>query len=374
MPQATIKLGADPEFEVRDSTGRFVNAHDVISDGSRHNKFGLDGSSSTGELRVSAGTPDEILADIDRTLTTAHGVLPDFKIYGGAYKSVPLGGHIHFSGIDSSPRLVAMLDTFISQPLRKISNASGRERGGSYGRDGQYRPQPHGWEYRSPCSWISHPKIALGVLTIASVCANRVKQMSQGMTYTDKSGVTKLMTYFNTVADLLEGASVTERNIIAEFYAIVERMAKADAKLEEVEIFKAWRKSNDVPVNVNKLKIDFQFKTTDIGLKEIKAKFDAIEQYKVPADAVTETYLIVGIKQGDRYYSWEDCIFVPNAIKDRVPHILFRARVVGWESANIGLTSTLRQNTDRVVKSLEFMRRSLKKQPKDVISILEGVV
>jgi hypothetical protein len=133
IPSAiNIKLGADPEFEVYDSAKSFISASDCIRGGTSA-KFGHDGSSSTGELRTDPGSPEIVVKSISNILSEGYQEIKNYNVFAGAGKRVPLGGHIHFSGIDADRALIGMLDTFIAQPLRRISNTSLRDNSG-YGK------------------------------------------------------------------------------------------------------------------------------------------------------------------------------------------------------------------------------------------------
>jgi hypothetical protein len=149
MPKK-LMIGADPEFEVRDSTGRFVSANRAIK--SISNEFGTDGCSDTGEIRPKPGTPEVVLENISKILSNGNEKVENgMNLFAGAYSHVPLGGHIHFSGVEDDDSLIESLDILITKPLRKISHSKHRQDTG-YGDLGEYNSNSHGWEYRAPCS------------------------------------------------------------------------------------------------------------------------------------------------------------------------------------------------------------------------------
>jgi len=176
-----IMIGADPEFEIR-RNGRMVEAHNLIRDPRRSAQIGLDGATSTGELRPRPGNAEQVAANLDRLIGRLASIIPgsDYQVVAGSGVDLPLGGHVHFSGVEVTQGLLDALDKFISEPLNQKSSGAASRHTRGYGRPGMYRPQPHGWEYRTPCSWIVSPSVALGVLTIAEVLsqAERVEALS----------------------------------------------------------------------------------------------------------------------------------------------------------------------------------------------------
>jgi len=88
----------------------------------------------------------------------------DLDAAGNRY---PCGGHIHFGGLPSEyvpSALIELLDDFIGRRTRKLN---GEARGG-YGRPGDWRQQPHGFEYRTPPAAVfANPKIAEITLKLA---------------------------------------------------------------------------------------------------------------------------------------------------------------------------------------------------------------
>lgn len=167
-----LAIGADPEFAlVRENYQQEgIPAFRYFSGLST--KLGVDGASSTGEIRPSPGTAAMVTNHISYILNEAVDKLPEdvqIRAGGGKYFSRSLGGHIHFN-IPPERELIDLLDYFIGTPLKR--KRGGARPGGGYGSLGQYRTHTYGrsqngFEYRTPPSWITHPKIAYCTLMIA---------------------------------------------------------------------------------------------------------------------------------------------------------------------------------------------------------------
>lgn len=219
-----FKIGADPEFEFR-RNGHTVRASDVFGfDLTSH--LGTDGASSTAELRVNAGSYYEITQEISRLIGQAQKV-SGCEAYAGSGITMPLGGHIHFSGIPTDAFFIGQLEKFITAPLNTVSDRSARHH---YGHQrGEIRRQPHGWEFRSPLSWLSTPILTNGVLAIAWVLARAYKN-GECHRILNK-------------ATLLDYCYKRERVAIDLFFESIKIYKRDGTKLESIEMFKAWGKA-----------------------------------------------------------------------------------------------------------------------------------
>lgn len=240
-----IKIGADPEFEILDANHHLVSAYSYFTgDNALYDKLGVDGCSSTGELRPDPGTPTFVMQEINRLVAKAGRELqPQHDIHAGGGQMLPLGGHIHFSGISVSGTFVYTLDRLITRPLKELSSSDRRSTDG-YDSEGSTRSNNHGWEYRSPCSWLAHPVIARGVLEIAYQLAllwdvhitketNREKQVDWLDKFDDLKTVDNLI-------DIITDVKVVK--VLTEYQEILYKMRTEGVYLEEVEVLMAWKK------------------------------------------------------------------------------------------------------------------------------------
>ena len=349
LESTQIKLGADPEFEVHRRDGSFISAEAVITDYGNRKQFGCDGSSSTGEIRTDPGDPEIVVKSISEILTKAARQLSGYGLYAGAGTNVSLGGHIHFSGISSMIFILNELDSLIAIPLKKISNYTFRENH-FYGQLGEYRNQPHGWEYRSPCSWISHPLIAAGVLQIAYECAKAY----------EKTGKT-----FSSKEELIQYVELTDLRAaekIKTFYKIIDRMVAKNVKLESVELFQAWRKrpiSNQADsVKTAKKAIEFDFSQDD-NLDTIRYGLAKCREYGMRRVSGVERIGIVGASFNRTPL---ERIFVSRELAKRLPKRLCKVKVQVWEFDKIGLSHLLRQNINKSVDVLRLIKYVLKNE------------
>ena len=189
-----VSLGADPEFGffVERNT-KFVQnlksnedlcTDEVLDEIIRHqcHSYGTDGCECVGEIRprysINANT---LNSNILRCLRGCynHGGVKEAKGFGfnggslskglGELGSEPfsIGGHIHF-GVPHTEKLMArlMLPSVFMLFLESSPNNIERRDNCGYGTLQDYRDQDHGFEYRVPCSWLTEPRLSLGVLSL----------------------------------------------------------------------------------------------------------------------------------------------------------------------------------------------------------------
>lgn len=180
-----LTIGCDPEFMVLDSQDRTISCG--INHTCPHGNIGNDHGGRVGEMRPSPGTPAQVTQNLKQLFLYIKERHPNIKIVcggGGAFHE-STGGHIHFGlpnwGSDwygpqhergrrapqnDQQRLIAALDYFVGLRLKKVPGGK-RGGSGSYGRPGDVRSQPHGFEYRTPPSWIADPVIAESTMAIS---------------------------------------------------------------------------------------------------------------------------------------------------------------------------------------------------------------
>lgn len=188
-----ITIGSDPEFIlVKESqltlSGELVPAYKLCPRDARIHiaRIGCDGAIATGELRPKqAADPIQHYRNIKRLIIQSRRrLLRDrwIKIKGniklqmragstGALQR-PLGGHIHFGGVPPPLiREVVALDRYVSLPLVFVEQMPHNvlRRNAQFGKLGNVRSQPWGFEYRTPASWIIDPNVTIGVLCLAYI-------------------------------------------------------------------------------------------------------------------------------------------------------------------------------------------------------------
>jgi hypothetical protein len=235
-----VRIGADPEFELH-KNGIFFPANKVLF--GLNTPLGTDGISTTGELRPclkSGGTGEYLFYQvkgshnapssqgISALLTQLARMLDESsEVYAGSGCCRPLGGHIHFSGIDKDEVFLATLDRLITLPLKLVSETQLRTSKG-YGKPGatEERKFHGGWEYRSPLSWISTPDVAKGVLSMAWLLAQAQRH--------------GCLAQFQTWDDFLDYPRKGHARNIRKFKDTLHDLNQRNLKLENIEVLKAW--------------------------------------------------------------------------------------------------------------------------------------
>ena len=232
-----IKIGADPEFCFKQN-GELIDASSVLGYSFIDNsELGTDASDDTAEIRPEAGSYWQVADRISRLLKVAASF--GYDGFAGSGDAIPLGGHIHFSGIQVSIDLQKKLNRFIASPLNSISDTKLRRREG-FGHMWRLgnkeldivRINHHGWEYRAAASWLSTPILTKGALAIAWVLAKA----------TYRNDLHKI----GNVDGLLKYSTKAESIHIRLFYDAIKNYKNNNIKLEQIEMFAAWGKSKEV--------------------------------------------------------------------------------------------------------------------------------
>lgn len=189
VPLEQITLGADPEFVMQSPKGYLLIASNYFP---VHGKIGCDAiwlgqnhaDKPLVEIRPDP-TPDPLtlIARIYQSLLQATRKMGNVeaKWLAGAmpYKGFPLGGHVHFSGIQPNFKMLRALDNYLALPLVLAEDERGKGRRPKYGFLGDFRYQEHGgFEYRTPPSWLVSPTLTKGVLAAAKVIVANYRQLS----------------------------------------------------------------------------------------------------------------------------------------------------------------------------------------------------
>lgn len=185
-----LLLGADPEFILVGADGRLKMASKYFG---RHGLVGCDaiwhGANRADkpivEIRPQASkTTRELTVRLYRGMWLAAKRInePGTKWLAGAlpYPGLPIGGHIHFSGVPLNSAILRVLDNYLTLPLVLIEDERGIRRRPTYGFLGDFRKQFHGgFEYRTPPSWLVSPTLTKGLFSLAKVIALNYPYMKQ---------------------------------------------------------------------------------------------------------------------------------------------------------------------------------------------------
>jgi hypothetical protein len=183
MKKIDFTLGADPEFCVKRGD-RNLYAEDYFGGRPDEGEIGSDGRGQVFELRPPPSkNPLDIVCSLhdilsaessnNKTFQNSNWIAsPYHGFFGG------MGGHIHFGtkGLidhDNSNRkfkqLIQILDAFLGSVsvLVEDSKKAKVRRNNDYGYASDYRFQSHGFEYRTPSTWLHSPQVAASILCLS---------------------------------------------------------------------------------------------------------------------------------------------------------------------------------------------------------------
>lgn len=213
-----FSIGADPEFIFMTGGVREDARHLGLKAGLA---FGADNNGRLVELRPEPSR--SVLSVLTSIWLTMHWLAiyvqntPNYIWRAGAYAEADgLGGHVHFGRKQDRlrDREVRALDriTHLLYTAGCYDRDEGRLRvrqaqGGHYGMQGDIRPQPHGYEYRTFPSWLDTPWLAylsmtLGKLAVVSELVPVLTQEDGTLTQEQaRSQIRLLLAYFKGVDD-----------------------------------------------------------------------------------------------------------------------------------------------------------------------------
>lgn len=191
-PQALERplIGMDPEFLlVRLPEERVVPASRYLD---RQGEAGCDAVSRRGrtlfpvaELRPAPSPePLRLLRHLRNAMAFASRRITDrtliWQAGGMPQRGLPLGGHLHFSGIELSGELLRVLDNYLALPVALLEDQRTHSRRPRYGTLGDFRRKAHGgFEYRTLPSFLVSPLLAKGVIGFAYLIARHFRELPQ---------------------------------------------------------------------------------------------------------------------------------------------------------------------------------------------------
>lgn len=186
---SNLLLGTDLEFMFKTRQGKMMLASKYFP---KQGTVGCDARTFAGdrdkrplaEVRPApARTPEELCKNIETALTEAGKMAryaqPQWVAGSAPFDRFPIGGHIHFSGLPYTGRIVQLLDVYVGLPMMLIEDPiSAARRRPRYGFLGDIRHKGYGgFEYRTPSSFLVDPDIALGALALAYTVAVHHQQL-----------------------------------------------------------------------------------------------------------------------------------------------------------------------------------------------------
>ncbi len=318
-------------------------ADNVFSD-----EIGCDGCTATGEIRPHYGNDWRELyknvRDIIFRLKDTFG--DDAKFFAGSGKNTSTGGHIHIGGLGGQPsqELLNSLDALISRPLNSISDTSRR---GDYSEYGKWRSQHHGFEYRSPLSWLSSPKICKGALCVAYVLAR-------------KAPVREI----TTAEKLLKICNKRERRVVERFYKEIENVQKKGLVLENVEVLQAWKRGgirSEAKYSLIRRRGDFNMDVCTFGVS-LRCKIPGLvlAGAETARTADLDNKYVVFLSRTDQAYNWSR--EAGGSLCSGAVSINF------WDASSIGLSVELRERIRLAQRALRELIKIINSEEKCVAS------
>lgn len=186
----TPVIGMDPEFLlVQMPESKIVPASRFLE---RTGVAGCDSVTIGGrrvypvaELRPApSAEPRELLTHLMRAFAAASRSISDSSLVwqagGMPQRGLPLGGHIHFSGVQLTGELLRALDNYLALPLAVLQDPRGSGRRPRYGALGDFRLKSYGgFEYRTLPSFLVSPVVAKGVVALAGLIACSYDELKQ---------------------------------------------------------------------------------------------------------------------------------------------------------------------------------------------------
>ncbi|MFS0868366.1 putative amidoligase domain-containing protein [Paenibacillus xylanilyticus] len=188
--KVTPVLGMDPEFLlVQMPESKIIPASRFLG---RTGMAGCDSVTIGGrriypvaELRPAPSSePRELLTHLLRAFELASRSITDHSLIwqagGMPQRGLPLGGHVHFSGVTLNGELLRGLDNYLALPLAFLQDPRGSGRRPRYGALGDFRLKNYGgFEYRTLPSFLVSPLVAKGVVALAGLIAASYSTLRQ---------------------------------------------------------------------------------------------------------------------------------------------------------------------------------------------------
>ncbi|MGK9252420.1 putative amidoligase domain-containing protein [Paenibacillus humicus] len=250
-----IRIGADPEFVILRPDGKIHSASHLggLSSpvGSDVLLTGRQIRQPVGELRPEPSATAQGLAENIRLLllrASRRGASkPGMRLLAGAMPlpGLPLGGHVHLSGLPLTSRLLRVLDSYAAFPMALAEDPRGRARRPRYGTLGDSRPQPHGgFEYRTLPSWLVSPAAARYALAVSMLAAEENSRLN----YLPSMDGRYVKAYYEGDKETLRECLPALRTALEKVPAYSRHQAWLEPFLDAVGSGASWDESRDLRI------------------------------------------------------------------------------------------------------------------------------
>ena len=250
-------LGADPELIFVNEQDELIPAVEVLSD-DPHGRYGIDSVISEQQLKFPVAeirpdpqpSPQLLYQEIESIIDEMHfqAIDSQFKwLAGGMPKGIiPLGGHLHFSGVPLTSSLLLLLDVCLALPFSLVEDKSSVElRRPKYGALGDFRRQEHGgFEYRTLPSWLVSPQMTKAAIALGYIIVKEQAQIKQTLRFEQ-----------SLIEDYHKGNIVRVRAFSEYMFTVIEALPSY-SEVEEwitplknmIKIGKRWTEGDDIRV------------------------------------------------------------------------------------------------------------------------------
>jgi hypothetical protein len=251
-------IGTDLEFMLRSPRGKMVLASKYLprkgAVGCDDRSLNLDGERfPLAEIRPApARSPAELLMNIRRAMQEAARLIAAKNVQWVAgsmpFPRFPIGGHIHFSDVPFSSRLVKALDNYVGFPVMMIeASQTAVKRRPKYGFLGDVRHKDHGgFEYRTPGSWLVSPEIAEAVIHLACLVVTHYRFLTDDLFTSPgmqrkfyKAYKSELLPHFERIWRQIENTS-TYRDYKSSLQIIPDMVRQGIAWNEAADVRQTW--------------------------------------------------------------------------------------------------------------------------------------
>ncbi|MCY0876404.1 MAG: hypothetical protein OWT28_09060 [Firmicutes bacterium] len=248
-----MQLGTDLEFMLKTRQDKMMLASKFFP---KQGTVGCDARTFGGdrnkrplaELRPAPGrTPEELCRNIENGLQEAAKLArheyPKWVAGSAPFERFPIGGHIHFSGLPYTGRLVSLLDVYVGLPLMLIEDpVSASRRRPRYGFLGDIRHKAWGFEYRTPSSFLVDPDLAQGALALAYVVAMHHAQLPYLPLHTAENS----KAFYRTDRDQLLSMALEVREQLSRTASYARYREVIDPIFDMIVHDEVWDESVDV--------------------------------------------------------------------------------------------------------------------------------
>lgn len=253
---AVVTLGTDVEVMLRNAQGKMVLASNYFS---RKGRVGCDDRSVNYdgkrlplmELRPAPDiSPGGLVTNLRTAMREAsdriNRPLVEWRAGSMPFRPYCTGGHIHFSGIPFSSRLVKALDNYLGLPLMAVEDRRlASLRRPKYGYLGDIRHKDYGgFEYRTPASFVCHREVSIAAFHLAHFLALNYRDLPIPELYSQ----TTQIAFYDGQLGLLRPLILRNIETVRHHSAYSQYREYVEPLFAMVEQGRTWDENRDVRV------------------------------------------------------------------------------------------------------------------------------